>query len=265
VKSLVIGIALSAMLFALGSSAEAQQKIFTIGVLRSGSPASVAAEHEALLQGLRDLGYYEGKTIKIEYRYAEGKPERWVPLASELVRLKVDILVVGGIGVTRAAREVTKTIPIVVGAAGDLVKSGLIASLAKPGGNITGSTETSTDLSDKRVELLKEVMPNATTLAVIWHSPSGLSDDDEELKQVVSAANRFGIKVLPLGVRGAEEFQGTFNKIIGQKADAVKILRSSLTLFHRRDLAALSIKNRLVQHHARRCPNVRLLLERHQP
>jgi putative tryptophan/tyrosine transport system substrate-binding protein len=82
------------MLFALGSSAEAGQKIFTIGILRSGSPASVAAEHEALLQGLRDLGYHERKTIKIEYRYAEGKPERWAPLASELVRLNVDVLVV---------------------------------------------------------------------------------------------------------------------------------------------------------------------------
>src|SRR5262245_21690456 len=88
-------------------------------------------------------------------------------------------------------------------------------------------------------------MPNATTLAVSWHSPSGLSDDDEELKQVVSAAKQFGIKVLPLGVRGAEEFQDTFNKIIDQKADAVNILRSSLTLFHRGDLARLSIKSRL--------------------
>jgi putative ABC transport system substrate-binding protein len=240
-----VTLALAAVLLAVPFPAQAQQKIVTIGVLRSGSPSSVAADQEALLQGLRDLGYYDGKTIKIEYRYAEGKPERWMPLASELVRLNVDILVVGGVGVTRAARDATRTIPIVVGAAGDLVKSGLIASLAKPGGNITGSTEISTDLSGKRVELLKEVKPNATTLAVVWHSPSGLSDDDEELKQVVSAANQFGMRVLALGIRDAKEFQGAFNKITDQKADAVNILRSSLTLFHRKDIAALSVKNRL--------------------
>jgi putative tryptophan/tyrosine transport system substrate-binding protein len=120
---------------AIAVIAEAQQSnVPRIGLLRSGSAASTASEREAFLQGLRDLGYVDGKNIMIEYRYAEGKAERWPVLAAELVKLKVNIFVVGGVGVTRAVHEATQTIPIVVGAAGDLVKAGLIASLPNPVG-----------------------------------------------------------------------------------------------------------------------------------
>jgi putative ABC transport system substrate-binding protein len=183
---------------------EAQQaKIPRIGFLRSGSAASTTSEREAFLQGLRDLGYVDGRNIMIEYRYAEGKAERWPVLAAELVKSNVDIFVVGGVGVTRAVHDATQTIPIVVGGAGDLVKSGLIASLAKPGGNITGSTEISTDLSGKRMELLKEVVPRASRVAVLWHSPTGLSDDDEELKQTKTEARQFGMNVSSFRHTGA--------------------------------------------------------------
>jgi putative ABC transport system substrate-binding protein len=182
----------------------------------------------------------------IEYRYAEGKAERWPVLAAELVKLNVDIFVVGGVGVTRAVHEATQTIPIVVGAAGDLVKSGLIASLAKPGGNITGSTEIATDLSGKRLELLKEIVPRASRVAVIWHSPTGLSDDDEELKQTKAEGRQFGMNVLPLGIQEPDQFQNAFNTVTHDKANAIIILRSSLTLFNRKQLAELAVKNRLL-------------------
>jgi putative ABC transport system substrate-binding protein len=245
-RRIVIGFTLSTLLYALCFPAEAQQpKVPRIGFLRSGSAASTTSEREAFLQGLRDLGYVDGKNIMIEYRYAEGKAERWPVLAAELVKLNVDIFVVGGVGVTRAVHEVTQTIPIVVGAAGDLVKSGLIASLAKPGGNITGSTEIATDLSGKRMELLKEIVPRASRVAVIWHSPAGRSDDDEELKQTQTEARQFGLNVLALGIREPDQFQNVFNTVTHDKANAIIILRSSLTLFHRKQLAELSVKNRL--------------------
>jgi putative ABC transport system substrate-binding protein len=235
------------LLLASIHSTEAQQpKVPRIGFLRSGSAASAASDREAFLQGLRDLGYVDGKNIMIEYRYAEGKAERWPVLAAELVKLNVDIFVVGGVGVTRAVHEATQMIPIVVGAAGDLVKSGLIASLAKPGGNITGSTEIATDLSGKRIELLKEIVPRASRVAVIWHSPTGLSDDDEELKQTKAEARQFGMNVLPLGIQEPDQFQNAFNTVTHNKANAIIILRSSLTLFNRKQLAELSVKNRLL-------------------
>jgi len=241
-------IAAAATFMLWGTMVEAQQsaKIPRIGVIRSGSAASTASAREAFLQGLRDLGYLDAKNIMIEYRYAEGKAERWPVLAAELVKSNVDIFVVGGVGVTRAVHDATQTIPIVVGGAGDLVKSGLIASLAKPGRNITGSTEISTDLSGKRLELLKEVIPRASRVAVIWHSPTGLSDDEEELKQTKTEARQFGLNVLPLGIQEPDQFQNAFNTVTQDKANAIIILRSSLTLFHRKQLAELSVKNRLL-------------------
>ena len=154
--------------FVNGYVAQAQQptKIPRIGLLYAGSPSTQAARIEAFRQGLRELGYVEGKKVTIEYRYAEGKYDRLPGLAAELVRLKVDIIITGGEPATRAAKEATVTIPIVMAQVGDPVGSGLVASLARPGGNITGSSTLSPELSGKRLELLKEIIPGLSRVAV---------------------------------------------------------------------------------------------------
>src|SRR5688572_13786608 len=138
-------------------NAQESKKVPRIGLLTAGSPSTMAPRVDAFRQGLHDLGYVEGKNIVIEYRYAEGKRERWPNLASEMVRLKPDVIVVGGTGPTRSVKEATSTIPIVVGGADDLIGTGLVSSLARPGGNITGSTAFAPDVSGKRLELLKQV------------------------------------------------------------------------------------------------------------
>jgi putative tryptophan/tyrosine transport system substrate-binding protein len=234
------------LLLVLCFPAEAQQarKVPRIGFLRSGSPSSVASELDAFRQGLRELGYEEGKNIVIEYRYAEGKNERWPELAAELLRLKVDVIVVGGIGPTRAAQQATKIIPIVVGSAGDLVRAGLITSLAKPGGNITGSTEISPDLSGKRLELLKEVVPKTLRVAVLWYPSVGLSDE-YEVRETETAARQLGVKVQAVEVRDPNEFQGAYAGMTKQQFDAVIFIQGSFTLFHRKRLVELAAKHRL--------------------
>ena len=159
------------MLFALCFSAEAQQpeKIPRIGYLSgTGDPTNPEPQVEAFRQGLRDLGYVEGKNILVEYRYAEGKPDRIPSLVAELVQLKVDVLVATAPPAIRAAKQATKTIPIVMVTTQDPVATGLVDSLARPGGNITGLTRLTRDLSGKRLELLKEVVPRISRVGVLW-------------------------------------------------------------------------------------------------
>src|SRR5215471_596131 len=159
--------ALVVMLIALGFPAEAQQptKIPRIGLLIASSPSPASPRIEAFRQGLRDLGYVEGKDIIIEYRYGEGKPDRLPALAAELVSLKIDIIVTGGSSPTLAAKEATVTIPIVMTQDIDPVGSGFVASLARPGGNITGLSNFAPELSGKRIELLKEIVPRISRVA----------------------------------------------------------------------------------------------------
>src|SRR5919108_980798 len=154
-------VALCAMLFALCFSASAQQrtKIPRIGFLGAASLTANSARIDAFRQGLRELGYVEGKNIVVEYRYADGKPDRLPALAAELVGLKVDVIVSGGAAATRPSKEATTTIPIVMTNDPDPVRSGFVASLARPGGNVTGVSAFTTELSGKRLELLKEVVP----------------------------------------------------------------------------------------------------------
>jgi putative tryptophan/tyrosine transport system substrate-binding protein len=168
----VMHLTLCAMLLALGNSASAQQakKVPRIGYLSPGDAARESTRSEAIRLALRDLGYIEGQNIAIEYRYAEGKPDRYPELTAELLRLKVDIIVVaGGSAMIRAAKNATKTIPIVMsGAAPDPVEAGLVDSLARPGGNVTGLTSLSRDLGEKRLELLKEAVPKVARVAVLY-------------------------------------------------------------------------------------------------
>ena len=203
-------LALCAMLFALSFSAAAQQpkKVPRIGYLSAFDPAREAARAEAIRLALRDLGYIEGQNIAIEYRYAEGKVDRFSELAAELVRLKVDIIVVaGGTRAIRAAKNATKTIPIVMtGVGDDPVEAGLVESLARPGGNVTGITLLSRELGGKRLELLKEAVPKVARVAVLYDpaTPANVL----EVKEVLPVAARaLGLTLQPWEVRAAERFR----------------------------------------------------------
>jgi putative ABC transport system substrate-binding protein len=226
--------------------AEAQQtgKVTRIGVLHSGSPSSAASSVDAFRQGLRELGYVEGQNIDMEYRFAEGKRDRLLELAAELVRLRVDILAVAGVSAAQAAQQATTTIPIVVGYAGDLVGTGLVANLARPGGNITGLTEISPDVSGKRLELLREAVPKTSRVGVVWYPRKGGSDE-EEVRQTEAAARGFGVHVQPVEVRDPKDLQGAYAVMMKQKANAVIFIRGSFTDYHRKQLLELALKQRL--------------------
>src|SRR5215510_8366728 len=171
-RKTVISFALTALFYALYPIVDAQQtkKVPRIGYVSGNSPASESARTETLRQGLLELGYVEGKNIVIEWRYAEGKLDRLSALAADLVRLKVDVIVTGGTGSTRSANEATSTIPIVMTQDPDPVGNGYVASLARPGGNITGLSTLSPELSGKRLELLKEIIPKLSRVAVLGTS-----------------------------------------------------------------------------------------------
>src|SRR5213594_2795716 len=171
-KKKITVLTLCAILFALCLRAEAQQptKIARIGYLTGATPGGQAARIDAFRQGLRELGYVEGKNIVVEYRYAEEKLDRLPALAAELVRLKVDVIVTGGSGNTRAAKEATNTIPIVMAQDSDPVANGFVTSLARPGGNITGLSNLAPEISGKQLELLKEIVPRLSRVAVLGTS-----------------------------------------------------------------------------------------------
>jgi len=211
---------LCAMLFALCFPIEAQQqkKVPRIGVLVPTSPSFHAARIKAFQQGLHEHGYIEGKNIMLEYRYAEGKVDRFPELATELVGLKVEVIVTGSGGAVRAAKKASSTIPIVFTSVADPVENGLVASLARPGGNATGLTIIAPELDGKRLELLKEAFPKVTRVAFFWRigGPRGnLTFSDTE-----AVAKGLGLQLQPLGVRGVDDFAAAFEtaKRIGIEA-----------------------------------------------
>ena len=254
-KKSTICLLLAALLFALCASAEAQQptKIPRIGYLSGGSPSAVSARTEAFRQGLRELGYVEGKNIVIEYRYAEGKLDRLPALAAELVRLKVDVIVTGGATATRAAKEATTTIPIVMTQDGDPVGSGFVASLARPGGNITGLSTLAPELSGKRLELLKEIVPKLSRVAVFGTSTSPANA--QLLKEVELAARAFGVKLQYLDVLSPKDIETAFRAASKGRADAVLVLAGAVINSQRTQIADLAVKSRLpaIYHIARVC------------
>jgi putative ABC transport system substrate-binding protein len=220
--------------------AEAQQrnKVYRIGYLASGS--NTEGREETIRQGLRELGYIEGQNIVIEWRFAKGNADRLPELAAELVRLKLDVIVTAGTLPTQALKEASTTIPIVVTSAGDLVRRGLVASLARPGGNITGQTSITLDLSGKRLELLKEVVPRAARVAFLYQPY-----EEDELREIQIAARALGVQIQRLEVQQASQFQSAYAAMTKERADVLIISRSSLTNFHRRQLIDLAVKNRL--------------------
>jgi putative tryptophan/tyrosine transport system substrate-binding protein len=242
-KRTVIGFTLGALLLALSLSAAAQQspKVYRIGMLVSGSVATHSRRIDAFRQGLRELGYVEGKNIVMEYKYAEGKSERFADLAAAMVHLKPDVIFVASTGFTAAAKKATSTIPIVA-VGGDLVGAGLVASLARPGGNVTGSTNISPDLSGKRLELLKEAVTKAARVAVLWGSGR---DDEDEVKQTEIAARRLGVTIDPVPVRAPDEIVGAFAAMTRKNANALVIIQGTFTNSHTKQLAELAAKNRL--------------------
>jgi len=225
--------------------AEAQQpkKIPRIGYLTASSLSANAARIEAFRQGLRELGYVEGKNIVIEYRHAEGKFDRLPALAAELVRLKVDVIVTAGPTSTRPAKEATVTISIVMAFDNDPVGSGVVASLARPGGNITGLATLSPELSGKRLELLKEILSKLSRVAVLGTSTT--PGTAQELKEAELAAGAFGVKLQHLDVVSPKDIETAFRAASTGHADAVLVLNSAILLSQRRQLVDLAVKSRL--------------------
>jgi putative ABC transport system substrate-binding protein len=226
--------------------AEAQQptKIPRIGYLTGASLSSQSANTEALQQGLRELGYVEGKNIVIEWRGADGNRDRQRALAAELVRLKVDVIVASGGGDTRAAKEVTTTIPIVMAQTDDPVASGFVASLARPGGNITGLSTLSPELSGKRLELLKEVVPKLSRVAVFGTSSS--PGNAPVLKETKLAAVALGASVHDIDVLIPKDIETAFQAAVKTRANGVLWLVSgSVSSGHRAKIVELAVKSRL--------------------
>jgi putative ABC transport system substrate-binding protein len=237
---------LTAILLALLHRAEAQQptKIPRIGYLGvANSSSAFSTRFEAFRQGLRDLGYVEGKNIVIEYRYSEGKRERADELAAELVRLKVDVVVTSGQSMTQAAKEATSTIPIVMAQDSDPVGNGFVASLAHPGGNVTGLSNLRPELSGKRLELLKEIVPGLSRVAVL--ASSNEPGNARIVKELELAAGAFGVQLQVLDVLSSKDIEIAFRAATKAHTDALLVVDSAILAGHRRDIANLALKNGL--------------------
>jgi putative ABC transport system substrate-binding protein len=237
-------VVLCVMLFALCSSAQAQQpKKFHLGYLETTPSSTNSARHEAFRQGLHDLGYVEGKNIVIEWRSAEGKLDRLPALAAELVRLKVEVIVTAGPTVTRAPKEATVTVAIVMAVDTDPVGNGFVASLARPGGNITGLSFLSPEISGKQLELLKEIVPKLSRMAVIGNSTEPANP--QSLKEIELAAGTFGVQLQYLDVLGPKHIETAFPAATKGRADAILVLPSPVFNTHRKQIADLAAKSRL--------------------
>jgi putative tryptophan/tyrosine transport system substrate-binding protein len=243
-RAAVRSILVAVVLLALGVTAEGQQsKVPRIGYLGGATPSAVSDRIEAFRQGLRELGYIEGENLVIEWRPAEGKFDRLPALAAELVRLKVNIIVTGGPASTRAAKAATSTIPIVMAQDNDPVANGFVASLARPGGNITGLATLSPEIGGKRLELLKEIVPKLSRVAVL-----GTSTDPANaqlLKEVEFAAGALGVKLQYLDVLDPKDIETAFRDASKGRAEAVLALASPVLISQRAQLADLAVKSRL--------------------
>ena len=241
----VFVVSLCGVLIALCGSAEAQQskKVPRIGFLSAVSPSTISARLDAFRQGLRELGYVEGKNIVIEWRSAEGKSDRLPGLAAELVRLKVDLVVSGGVATTRAAKQATVTIPIVMASDDDPVGSGFAASLARPGGNITGLSTLSPEISGKQLELLKEIVSKLSRVAIGGDvTRPGIP---QALREINVAADALGVQVQYLELREPKDIETAFRAASKEHADAVLVLGSPVLLSQRRQIADVAAKSRL--------------------
>jgi putative ABC transport system substrate-binding protein len=236
-----------AMLLAAPLVAEAQQaaKVARIGYLASNLAAFPHLQ-EAFRQGLRDLSYVEGGNVVIEYRDAEGKPERLRALAAELVALTVDVIVAPGTPQAVAAKQATRTLPIVFAAVADPVASGVVTSLARPGGNVTGTSLLAPELVGKRLEQLKQAVPRVNLVAVLWQ-PGGLGErtNKDMLQGTEVAARALGVRLQIVDARGPDDFNRAFSDMTRARAGALTVLPSNMFITERRRLVDLPAKHRL--------------------
>jgi ABC-type uncharacterized transport system substrate-binding protein len=231
----------------LGAEAQQAAKVARIGYLTTADVAT-APRHlrEAFLKGLRDLGYVEGRNLVIEYRSAEGKVERLPALAAELVALKVDVILAPSAPHVLAAKQVTRTIPIVFVNSGDPVASGLVTSLAQPGGNVTGLSTLNVDLIGKCLEQLPQAIPGVSRVAVLWNPGDSPERTEKDMLKGAEVAGRaLGMRLQFVEVRGPTDFERPFAEMTGARAGALTVLQSTMFFIERRRLVDLAAKNRL--------------------
>jgi putative ABC transport system substrate-binding protein len=243
-RKIRIGLLFIATMFAV-CFAEAQQptKIARIGFLVDGTPSTQSTRIQAFRQGLRDLGYMEEKNIVIEYRYAAGVADRLSNLATELVSLKVDVIVTAGTPEALAAKKATKTIPIVFASVGNPVGSGVVDSLSQPGANVTGLSSFAADLSGKRLELLKEAFPKVYRVAVLWY-PSNASSA-LGWREIQAMAPSLGVQLQSVEVRVSSDFDSAFQAVIRERAQAILPHTGSLATNNRARILDFAVKNQL--------------------
>jgi putative tryptophan/tyrosine transport system substrate-binding protein len=241
----VILFLLAASVLTCSHLAKAQQpaKVHRIGFLIGTFPSTNAARIDAFREGLRELGYVEGKNVVIEWRWAEGKFDRLPDLAAELVRLKVDVIVTNGPVLTRPAKEATSTIPIVMGFDNDPVGNGFVASLARPGRNITGLSNQAPEISGKQLELLKEIVPSLSRVAVFGNLNEPANP--QSLREVELAAGAFRMKLQYLDVPSPKDVESAFRAASKARADAVLMLGNGILNPHRAQIADLAVRSRL--------------------
>jgi putative ABC transport system substrate-binding protein len=251
-KRKIIGCLLTAALLSIAPLVAAQQptKVPRIGFLITSSPSAIAPRMEAFRQGLRELGYAEGKNIVIERRHADGKSDRLPQLASEPARLKVDVIVSSGPTATRPAKEATSTIPIVMTFDDDPVGSGFVASLARPGGNITGLSTLAPEISGKQLELLKEILPRLGRVAVI--GTSSRQGTAQAVKEIELAAGAFAVNLQYLDIQNPKAIEIAFREATKGRADALLVLQSPIFNSHRAQIADLALKSHLPATYPRR-------------
>ena len=242
----LFGLTLSTLLFALSLSAEAQQlgKVYRIGVLLPSTPSATASRLEAFRQGLKDLGYEEGRNFVLERRYGESKIDRLPQLAGELVSLRLDVIVAATDPAIRAVKQKTQTIPIVMATSVDPVGTGFVETLARPGGNVTGLTLMAPELGTKRLEILKEAVPKISRVALLWNPD--VSGNALELKEIEVAARSMQVQLHPLELRAFSQFENIFKLINSNRSDALILVANNPVLFpNRKQIAELVAKHQL--------------------
>jgi putative ABC transport system substrate-binding protein len=239
----LLAVAVGLIAVPLAAGAQPAGKVARVGFLGNSTAALEANLVGPFREGLRDLGYVEGQNVRIEYRWAEGKYERFPALIAELAALKIDVLVTAGTPAALAVKKAAPTFPLVMVAVGDPVATGLVADLGRPGGNMTGLSSIAPDLEGKRLELLREVTPRLTHVAVLWNPANSFHVGS--LKETRAAAQVLGIKVLALAVRSAEQFADAFAAIERERPGGLVVLADRVFLHHRARIADFTLHHRL--------------------
>jgi len=227
----------------LAAGAQESRRVWRIGFLGLPAASSTTARVDAFRRGLRELGYAEGRNLTIEFRWADGHADRLPALAAELVKLKVDMIVTQGTEATVAAHRATTTIPIVFAVASDPIGSGVVRSLARPGGNVTGFTDIASEVAGKRLELLREAAPGVRRIAVLWNPANASSGP--QMKGSETAGRTLGLSLRSIEVRDANQLDSAFATAIQDRAGAVMALADAALLGRRDQIAQLAAKNRL--------------------